>query len=60
MFDVKKAQEEAQKEVAEERTKRAKELIKEKLRAIDKAKHVVANLERELEDLYADIGRQVL
>lgn len=60
MFDVKKAKEEAEKEIAEERTKKAKELIKSKLRQIDQAKQILTNLERELDDLYADIGRQVL
>ncbi len=60
MFDIKKVQEEAAKEIAEEKAEKAKILIKEKLRAISKSEQIVTNLKHELEDLYADIGRQVL
>lgn len=55
MFDLSKAKAEAQKEFAEERVESAKRKIKSKLLEIDKAKKVVRNLERELEDLYAEL-----
>jgi DNA anti-recombination protein RmuC len=57
MFDIKKVQDEAAKEVAEERAKKAKESVKEKLRQIDKAKQIVSNLERELDDLYVQLSQ---
>lgn len=57
MIDIKKAQEEAARELADEKAKDAKEKIKSKLREIGKAKKIVANLERELEDLYIEIGQ---
>lgn len=49
-----KAQEllaEAQREIDEENSKRAKAALKSKLAALEVAKRVVANLEREIEDL---------
>jgi TRAP-type C4-dicarboxylate transport system substrate-binding protein len=51
MFDVKKAMDEARKEVAEENFNKAKEQYKEKLRQLEKAKLVVTNIEREIADL---------
>jgi hypothetical protein len=57
MFDVKKVVEDAKKEVAEEAAKVAKSRVKDKLLLLEKAKKVVANLERELEDLYAELGQ---
>ncbi len=59
MFDVKKAQEEAEAEIAEERGKEAKRLIKTKLKEIAAAKKVVSNLEREYAVLLEDIGETV-
>lgn len=52
MFDIKKAQDEAKKELAEEQAGNAKDKIKSKLRELSRAKKLVANIERELEDLY--------
>lgn len=59
MFDIKKAKEEAEKEIAEERVKKAKEKIKLKLREIDAAKKILANHQRELDDLYAELSQDV-
>jgi hypothetical protein len=57
MFDVKKVQEEAAKELADEAATKAKGRIKDKLRQIEQAKRVLANLNRELEDLYGEISQ---
>jgi hypothetical protein len=57
LIDIKKVQDDAQAEYAQERMKDAKEKVKEKLKLIEKAKLVVRNLERELEDLYATLGQ---
>lgn len=57
MFDVKKASEEAAAEIQKEKAEKAKGRIKEKLVLIDKAEKVVANLKRELEDLYGELGQ---
>lgn len=56
MFDIKKLINEAENEVAEEAIKRAKERIVMKLREREKAKKILANIERELEDLYAELA----
>jgi len=56
MFDIKKVKTEAEKEFAEEKIKRAKERIKEKLKQRDQARKVLANIEREIEDLYAELS----
>lgn len=60
MIDIKAVQAEAQKELNEERMKKAKDKIKGKMRDISVAEQIVTNLRRELEDLYADIARQSL
>lgn len=57
MIDVKKVQEEAEKEVREENEKKVKESIKVLLRKKEQARVVMANIERELADAYAEIGR---
>lgn len=57
MIDVKKVREEAEAEVREEEGKKAKEQIKQLLRRQAQAKQVVANIERELNDAYAELGR---
>jgi ppGpp synthetase/RelA/SpoT-type nucleotidyltranferase len=57
MFDVKQVAAEAQKEITEEKMKEAKRRVKEKLTLLDKAQKVVSNLERELEDLYGELGQ---
>lgn len=51
MFDIKKVQEEVEKEVQEEQMKEAKRRMKVKLKQVADAKTVLANLEREYEDL---------
>lgn len=55
MIDIKKVQEEAEKEIRDEKTKLAKDKIKSKLQEKDKAKKVLKNIERELKDIYADV-----
>lgn len=59
MLDVKKVQEEAEKEVREEQAKCAKEEVKKLLRKREQAKQVLANIERELVDVYAELGRGI-
>lgn len=48
--------EQAEKEVAEEKQKAAKEKIKIKLKELDKAELVVRNIKRELDDLMIEIS----
>lgn len=59
MFDIKKAKAEAEKEIADEKAVEAKKRIKEKMKLRDQAKKVLANIEREIEDLYAELGQDV-
>lgn len=56
MIDVKAVQDQAIKEVTEERTKKAVIALKAKLKQLDDAKQIVTNLERERDDLLASIG----
>lgn len=56
MIDIKEAKEAAEAELREEKMKEAKTKIKSKLREISSAEKIVANLKRELEDLYVEIG----
>jgi len=56
MLDMKKIKEDATAELIKEREENAKKRIKAKLRDLDNARIVVANLEREVEDLYAAIA----
>ena len=58
MLDVKAVQEAALKEVNEEKMTAAKNKVKAKMRELSSAKKVVANIERELEDIYADLGQE--
>ena len=55
MADINTLKQEAQEEINEENNKKAKKAIKRKLREISDAKVIVANLERELEDIEASI-----
>lgn len=55
MLDIKKVKEDAKKEWLKEKEEDAKGLIKDKLVEVEDARKIVRNLERELEDLYADI-----
>lgn len=56
MFDIKKVKEDANKEIAEEKAERAKKALVAKLRELDAAKSVVANIERQIADLEASIA----
>lgn len=56
MFDIKKIQADAEKEIAEELATSAKKAIKDKLRSISAARAVVANLEREYEVLLREVA----
>lgn len=55
LFDIKKVKEEAHKELAEAKTKKAKDALVAKLRQLDTAKNIVASIEREIADLEASI-----
>lgn len=59
MFDIKKVEEEARKEIAEEQAKAAKGKIKDKLAQISKARAVVQQLEREYEVMIQEVGADV-
>jgi len=56
MFDIKQVEEEARKELADEKSTAAKSKIKAHLAKIAAAKKVVANLEEEYQVLLRDIG----
>lgn len=55
MFDIKKVKEEARKQIADEAAAKAKTALVGKLRALDSAKKVVSNIEREIADLEQSI-----
>lgn len=57
MLDVNKVKSEAEAEVREESMKQAKEKIKVLLRKKAQALQVVQNVERELNDAYAELGQ---
>lgn len=57
MIDVSKVKQEAEAEVRDEQMKAAKEKIKVLLRKKQQAQAVVANVERELADAYAELGQ---
>jgi len=56
MIELKAIQQEAEAELKKEFADKAKAKIKAKMRDLETAKRVVANLERELQDVYAEIG----
>lgn len=56
MIDIKAVMDQAEKEVAEETTKKAVSALKGKLRQLSDAKQIVKNIEREVEDLKASLG----
>lgn len=60
LVDVKSMRAEAEKELAEERAKEGKALLKEKLKARDRAQEVVNNLNREIELLEQQIAAGTL
>lgn len=53
---IKSVKEQAEQELLEENQKVAKEKLKSKMRELDKAKLVVRNIERELEDLMVELS----
>lgn len=55
-LDVKKVAEDAARELREEKIAEGKKRIKEVLKKLDAAKQVVANIERERDDLLASIA----
>lgn len=55
MFDIKAVIETANKEIAEEKAKKATTALVKKLRELDTAKNIVRNIEREIEDLQQSI-----
>jgi len=56
MVDINKIKAEAEKEVREEKEKKAKEQIKSLIRKRDAAKLVLDNIDREIADAYKLIG----
>ena len=56
LFDAKKVREEANKVIAEEKAEKAKVALVKKLRELDVAQSVVANIQREIQDLEASIS----
>lgn len=56
-IDVNKIKEEAEKEVAEEQAKLAKDKIKSLLRRKADAQKILANIDAEIADAYASIGQ---
>ena len=56
LIDIKAIEEEARKEICDEAAKKAKKALVEKMRALAGAKSIVANIEREIEDLKASIA----
>lgn len=53
---IDKLKSEAEKEIQAEFEEKAKQRIKTKLRDLELARKVVANIERELEDLYVELS----
>lgn len=56
LIEIKSIKEEAEREIREEATKKAKDAIKRKLRDLEAARAVVRNIEREVADLEASIA----
>lgn len=56
MLDVNEVKKAAEAELVEEASKAAKEKIKSKMRELERARQIVRNVEREINELYADIG----
>lgn len=57
MVDITKAKQQAIQEVGEEKEKEAKIKIKGKLIELEKARKIIKNIERELEDLYDELSQ---
>ncbi len=60
MLDVNEVKKQAESEIREEQCNSAKERIKVLLRKKSQAQQVVANVERELNDAYAELGHGAL
>ncbi len=56
MIDIKAVKADARKQIAEEKATKAKTALVAKLRALDAAEGVVANIKREIADLEASIA----
>lgn len=56
LIDITNLEAEAQKEISDEITAKAKDAIKRKLRDLEAARAVVRNIEREIDDLKASIA----
>lgn len=56
MIDIKKVKDEARAEIAKEKDEKAKVALVKKLRDLDAAERIVANIKREVEDLEASIA----
>lgn len=56
MFDIKKVEADAKAEIAKEMADKAKTALVKKFRDLENAKKIVANIEREIEDLKASIA----
>lgn len=54
-LDIQAIEAEARKEIAQEKTEKAKKALLTALRRLDSARQVVTNIEREVEDLKASI-----
>lgn len=57
MLDIKKVKEDAERELREENEKKAKESLKVLMRKREQAKQVLANIDREIADAYAELGQ---
>ena len=57
MLEMNEVKKQAMKELHDENMKSATASIKRKLKEIDTAKKIVANLERELDELYVELGK---
>lgn len=56
-LDIQNVKEQAEAEVKTERLEAAKRKVKNKLKEINTAEEVVRNLERELDDIYAELSQ---
>lgn len=56
MIDIKAVKEQARKEVTEEAQKKAVVALKAKMRALEDARQIVKNIEREIQDLEASLA----
>ncbi len=56
MFDIKKVEDEVKAEIAKEQAEKVKTALVKKLRDLENAKRIVANIQREIDDLKASIA----